>query len=69
MIFNKNYLERDKQKEYLQLEKEGLQRAVSNLEKRYQSDQVERKDFFDGLNTFAKRGEEINKKMDKLNRR
>jgi len=66
MIFDKNYLERDKHKEYVQLEKEGLQRAVSNLEKRYQNGQIERQNFMKGLNNFAKKGEDLNKRMNNL---
>ena len=67
MIINSDYL--NKKRDYLKEEKEGLERAVHNLEKRYKNEQVEKKDFFAGLHTFAKRGEDLNKRIDKLNRK
>lgn len=56
-------------KDYLQEEKEGLNRAVLNLDKRFKKNEIDREKFLKQNLEFAKRQVELNKKQEKLNRK
>ena len=67
MIIKKDYLNRGNN--YLQQEKEGLNKAIENFDKRFKNNEVEREKFLKGLDEFAKKQVDINKRIDKLNNR
>ena len=55
--------------DYLQQEKKGLIKAVEKLDKRFKSNEIDREKFLKQNEIFAKRHEEINKKIEKLDRK
>ena len=67
MIIKKNYLDRGP--DYLQEEKEGLDKAIKNLDRRFQNKEIDRDDFFKDLNVFQKRSEDLKKRMEKISRK
>ena len=67
MIIKKNYLNREM--DYLQEEKKGLNKAIENFDKRYKKNEVERENFLKGLDEFSKKQIDLNKRIDKLNNR
>ncbi len=52
MIFKEKYL---KKKDYVEEKREGLKKAVDNLDKRYKNHEVEREPFLKLLDVFSKR--------------
>ena len=67
MIIRNDYLNQDRN--YLQEEKKGLNKAIDNFDKRFKNNQVERENFLKGLDEFAKKQKDLNKRIDKLNTR
>ncbi|MBR3660669.1 MAG: hypothetical protein IKN63_02065 [Bacilli bacterium] len=67
MIIKKDYLNLDNN--YLEQEKEGLNKAIENFDKRFKNKEVEREKFLKGLDEFAKKQVDINKRIDKFNNR
>ncbi len=67
MIINKDYL--NKERNYLEEERKGLEKAINRLDERFQNKEIERDKFFKDLNVFTKRGEELKKRMEKDKRR
>ena len=67
MIIKKDYLNREM--DYLQEEKKGLNKAIENFDKRYKKNEVERENFLKGLDEFSKKQIDLNKKIDMLNNR
>ena len=63
MIIKNNYL--NKEINYLEEERKGLDKAINKLDERYQKKEIEKDDFYKQLNIFKQRGEEIKKRMDK----
>ena len=67
MIIKKDYLNRDNN--YLQQEKAGLNKAIENFDKRFKNNEVEREQFLKGLDEFSKKQIDLNKRIDKFNNR
>ena len=67
MIINKDYW--NKERNYLEEERKGLEKAINRLDERFQNKEIERDKFFKDLNVFTKRGEELKKRMEKDKRR
>jgi len=67
MIIRKDYLNRER--DYLQEEKKGLNKAIENYDKRFKNNEIEREDFLKGLEGFTKKQIDLNKRIDKLNNR
>lgn len=65
MIIKKDYLNRDDN--YLQREKDGLNKAIENFDKRFKNNEVDRTNFLKGLAEFSKKQMDLNKRIDKLN--
>lgn len=63
MIIKKDYINREPN--YLQEERKGLDKAINKLEERYQNKEIEKDNFYKQLNVFTKRGEDLKKRMDK----
>jgi len=57
------------EKDYLLEQKEGLKKAIDNLDSRFKKDQIDREKFLKQNAEFAKRQEKLNKEFEKLNRR
>jgi len=54
---------------YVEEAREGLEKAVANLDKRYKNGEIERDRFLEKLNVFAKRRKKLDAEVKKLNRR
>ena len=54
--------------DYLKQEQDGLKRAIDKLDKRFQNNEVDRETFFKGMENFALKQQDLNKRKDKLNR-
>lgn len=67
MIIKKDYLNRENN--YLQREKEGLNKAIENFDRRFKNNEVDRSNFLNGLNDFSKKQIDLNKRIEKLNRK
>ena len=67
MIIKNDFFNKDR--DYLMKEKEGLMKSVENLDKRFKNNEVDREKFLEQNMVFAKRHEEINKKIEKLDRK
>lgn len=67
MIIKKDYLNRENN--YLQREKEGLNKAIENFDRRFKNNEVDRSNFLNGLNEFSKKQIDLNKRIEKLNRK
>ena len=52
MIYKNNKFD---QKDYVEEKKEGIRKAVKNLDKRYKNKEIERENFLDILKIFSKR--------------
>ena len=50
------------------MEKEGINKAINNFEKRFKNKEVERTDFLKGLEGFSKKQIDLNKRIDKDNK-
>lgn len=55
-----------KDRNYLQEEKEGLDRAVENFNKRYKKGEVKKENFFKQNEEFARRQKELTEKIKKM---
>ena len=66
MIIKNDYLNR--KTNYLQMEKEGLNKAINNFEKRFKNKELERTDFLKGLEDFSKKQIDLNKRIEKVNK-
>lgn len=66
MIIKNNF---NLQKEdYLEKEKEGLDKAINKLDERFKNDAVSREKFLKQNEVFAKRQANLKKRIDNLNR-
>lgn len=66
MIIKNNF---NLQKEdYLEKEKEGLDKAINKLDERFKNDAVSREKFLKQNEVFAKRQADLKKRIDNLNR-
>ena len=63
MIIRNDYLNQDNN--YLQREKEGLNKAITNFDKRFKNNEVERSKFLKGMEDFSKKQIDLNKRIDK----
>jgi hypothetical protein len=66
MIIRNDYLNRGNN--YLEMEKKGLDKAIQNFDKRFRDNQVERTNFLKGMDNFAKKQKDLNKRIKKLDR-
>lgn len=57
------------ERDYLMEEKEGLNKAISNFDKRFKKKEVSKEKFLEQNLLFAKRQKELNKKIEKLDRK
>ena len=67
MIIKKDYLNQNR--DYLEREKMGLNKAIENFDKRFKNNEVEREKFLKGLDEFSKKQIDLNKRIEKLNRK
>jgi len=67
MIIKNNFYK--KQEDYLKKEKEGLEIAIKNFDKRFRKKEVERDNFLKQNMEFAKKSKKIKKKQEKLNKK
>lgn len=67
MIIKNDYLNRER--DYLEDEKKGLNKAIENYDRRFKNNEIERDNFLKGLEEFSKKQININKRIDKLNRK
>ena len=67
MIIKNDFFNQDR--DYLMKEKEGLMKSVKKFDQRFQNNEVDREKFLKQNEIFAKRHEEINKKIEKLDRK
>jgi len=67
MIIKNEFFQNEK--DYLIKQREGLNKAIENWDKRFQKDEVERETFLRQNIEFAKRQGELNKKIEKFNKR
>ncbi len=63
MIIKKDYLKRERN--FLEEEQKGLEKAVENFDKRYHENKIERDNFIKGLQEFSKRGEDLKRRIEK----
>lgn len=63
MIIRNDYLNQDNN--YLQREKDGLNKAITNFDKRFKNNEVERSKFLKGMEDFSKKQIDLNKRIDK----
>ncbi|MBQ8892388.1 MAG: hypothetical protein IJ068_05975 [Bacilli bacterium] len=63
MIIKKDYL--NKNNNYLEMEKEGLEKAINNFDKRFKNKEIERTNFLKGLEEFSKKQIDLNKRINK----
>ena len=54
---------------YLMQEKEGLNKAIKKLDDRFKKEEIDREKFLKQNQEFAKKQIELNKRIDKLNRK
>ena len=66
MIIKKDYINREF--DYLQEERKGLDKAINKLDERYKNNGIEKDNFYKQLDIFTKRGEDLKKRMDKNSR-
>ena len=66
MIIKNEFFQNEK--DYLIKQREGLNKAIENWDKRFQKDEVERETFLRQNIEFAKRQGELNKKIEKFNK-
>ena len=66
MIIKKDYLNNNN---YLQREKEGLNKAIENFDKRFKNNEVERSNFLKGLDDFSKKQIDLNKRIEKFGKK
>lgn len=66
MIIKKDYINREF--DYLQEERKGLDKAINKLDERYKNNEIEKDNFYKQLGVFTKRGEDLKKRMDKNSR-
>ena len=66
MIIKKDYINREF--DYLQEERKGLDKAINKLDERYKNNEIEKDKFYKQLDVFTKRGEDLKKRMDKNSR-
>lgn len=66
MIIKKDYLNNNN---YLQREKEGLNKAIENFDKRFKNNEVERSNFLKGLDNFSKKQIDLNKRIEKFGKK
>ena len=66
MIIKKDYINREI--DYLQEERKGLDKAINKLDERYQNKEIEKDNFYKQLDVFTKRGEDLKKRMGKDSR-
>jgi len=66
MIIKKDYINREF--DYLQEERKGLDKAINKLDERYKNNEIEKDNFYKQLDVFTKRGEDLKKRMDKNSR-
>jgi len=67
MIIKNDYLNQNR--DYLEREKMGLNKAIENFDKRFKNNEVDRSTFLKGLNDFSKKQIDLNKRIEKLNRK
>ena len=67
MIIKNDYLNQNR--DYLEREKMGLNKAIENFDKRFKKNEVERSTFLKGMDEFAKKQIDLNKRIEKLNRK
>ena len=67
MIIKNDYLNQNR--DYLEREKMGLNKAIENFDKRFKNNEIERSNFLKGLDNFAKKQRDLNKRIDSLNRK
>lgn len=67
MIIKNNF--NQNKTEYLAKEKEGLDKAISKLDKRFQNKEIDREKFLKQNEEFAKKQAFLKQKMEKLNRK
>ena len=67
MIIKNEFFENER--DYLLKQKEGLKKAIDNWDARFQKDEIDREKFLKQNIEFAKRQQELNKKIENLNRR
>ena len=54
---------------YLTQEKDGLNKAIKKLDDRFKKDEIDREKFLKQNQEFAKKQMELNKRIEKLNRK
>ncbi len=54
---------------YLTQEKDGLNKAIKKLDDRFKKDEIDREKFLKQNQEFAKKQIELNKRIEKLNRK
>lgn len=54
---------------YLTQEKDGLNRAIKKLDDRFKKEEIDREKFLKQNQEFAKKQMELNKRIEKLNRK
>ena len=67
MIIKNNFFNNNR--DYLMKEKEGLMKSVQKLDQRFKNNEVDREKFIKQNEIFAKRHAELNKKIEKLDRK
>lgn len=67
MIIKNEFFENER--DYLLKQKEGLKKAIDNWNSRFQKAEIDREKFLEQNIKFAKSQQELNKKIERLNRR
>ena len=67
MIIKKDCLNQDKN--FLEQEKIGLNKAIENFDKRFKNHEMERNTFLKGMEEFSEKQKDLNKRIEKLNRK
>lgn len=67
MIIKNDFFNKDKN--YLERERDGLRKSIDKLDKRFKNSEVDREKFLKQNLEFAKRHKELNKRIEKLDRK
>ena len=67
MIIKNDYL--NQENNYLQKEKEGLNKAIQNFDKRFKNNEIDRTNFLKGMEEFSKKQIDLNKRINKFNKK
>ena len=67
MIIKNDFFNKDKN--YLERERDGLRKSIDKLDKRFKNSEVDREKFLKQNLEFAKRHKKLNKRIEKLDRK